>query len=328
MRSKSFEYDVALSFAGENRDYVEEVAKMLKKRKIKVFYDLFEEANLWGKNLYEYLSEIYQNKAYYTVIFISKFYNKKLWTNHERVAMQARAFKEHREYILPARFDDTEIPGILNTVGYINLVDRTPVELAGLIDAKVKREGRTIPETVQSQEGLGNKKPFVFGIKICSIQGHPIAQAKVVLMAKNHTYLEGCTDENGMAYFVIKNKKIFSVLIAHSKYKGCYFPEINASKDIRILMQKTSGTGSVILKKSGEIPGILGKIKPIKKRNKKLVLFADNLAIDGGVEQPFNFELNSAVTVEDNQGKVLHLVFRFFQGSIILLDFYKTKTQT
>src|SRR5439155_24562734 len=32
-----------------------------------------------------------------------------------------RAFMEKREYILPARFDDTQIPGVLPTVGYIDL---------------------------------------------------------------------------------------------------------------------------------------------------------------------------------------------------------------
>jgi len=62
MKNNSYEYDVALSFAGEDRAYVEEVANSLNNRGVKVFYDLFEEANLWGKNLYEYLSEIYQSK--------------------------------------------------------------------------------------------------------------------------------------------------------------------------------------------------------------------------------------------------------------------------
>lgn len=41
-----YEYDVALSFAGENREYVREIAKKLKAKKLKVFYDEFEETNL------------------------------------------------------------------------------------------------------------------------------------------------------------------------------------------------------------------------------------------------------------------------------------------
>lgn len=89
---KNKKYDIALSFAGEDRDYVAEVAISLKKKGISVFYDVFDEVNLWGKDLYVYLSNIYKNEAKYTVIFISKYYNEKLWTNHERQSMQARAF--------------------------------------------------------------------------------------------------------------------------------------------------------------------------------------------------------------------------------------------
>ena len=49
--NESYEYDVALSFAGEDREYVEQVALFLKKKNIAVFYDYFEEVDLWGKNL-------------------------------------------------------------------------------------------------------------------------------------------------------------------------------------------------------------------------------------------------------------------------------------
>jgi hypothetical protein len=58
---------------------------------------------------------VYANRARFTVVFISSHYARKLWTNHERKSAQARAFKERSEYLLPARFDDTDVPGILST---------------------------------------------------------------------------------------------------------------------------------------------------------------------------------------------------------------------
>lgn len=42
-------YEIALSFAGEDRAYVEEVAAYLKKNDVRCFYDGYEEATLWGK---------------------------------------------------------------------------------------------------------------------------------------------------------------------------------------------------------------------------------------------------------------------------------------
>src|SRR4030042_5862224 len=121
-----YDYDVALSFAGENRTYVESVAANLISQGLRVFYDKYEEVNLWGKDLYQHLDLVYRTKANYCIIFISSDYAKKLWTNHELRSAQARAFEENREYILPARFDDTELPGVLPTIGYVDLVKKKP----------------------------------------------------------------------------------------------------------------------------------------------------------------------------------------------------------
>lgn len=48
--------------------------------------------------------------------------------------------RECGEYILPARFDDTELPGILATTGYMDLTDLEPEALASLILQKLGRE--------------------------------------------------------------------------------------------------------------------------------------------------------------------------------------------
>ncbi|MDE0187334.1 MAG: TIR domain-containing protein [Candidatus Poribacteria bacterium] len=115
------EYDVALSFAGKDRHQAERLAKLLDAEGYSVFYDEFERAQLWGKNLYQHLSSVYKDQAHYCVIFLSKHYARKLWPQHELQSAQARAFKESKEYILPVRLDDTEIPGLLETIGYLDL---------------------------------------------------------------------------------------------------------------------------------------------------------------------------------------------------------------
>lgn len=132
-----FDYDVCLSFAGENRAYVAKVADFLRKMGLRVFYDEYEKVSLWGKDLYEHLHEVYGKRARYCAVFISKFYGAKLWTNHERKSAQERAFKQHAEYVLPARFDKTELPGLRDTVGYISLKDLRPKAFAELVVSKL-----------------------------------------------------------------------------------------------------------------------------------------------------------------------------------------------
>lgn len=129
-------YDVCLSFAGEDREYVEGVAAELKRLNVKVFYDRYEEAWLWGKDLYQHLDDIYRNKARFCLIFVSAAYAKKLWTKRELASAQARALREN-EYVLPVRLDDTEVPGLTPTVAYINGRERSPEQLAALVGMKL-----------------------------------------------------------------------------------------------------------------------------------------------------------------------------------------------
>lgn len=126
-------YDVALSYAGEDRGYVDLVATQLRNMGIRLFYAEFERADLWGKDLYVYLDDVYRKLARYCVMFLSENYAGKEWPSHERASAQARAFQEPKEYILPVRLDDTEIPGIRPTTSYLDARILSPEDIAKTI---------------------------------------------------------------------------------------------------------------------------------------------------------------------------------------------------
>ncbi len=156
--SEDFEYDVTLSFAGEQRDYVEAVAAELRSQGVRVFYDNYEQVNLWGKDLYVHLDYIYRKAARYCVLFASADYAKKAWTSHERRSAQARAFEENAEYVLPARFDETEIPGIPPTIGYLHLAELDAKDLADMIVQKIgptQRSNFFPPDPIALYDALG-----------------------------------------------------------------------------------------------------------------------------------------------------------------------------
>jgi len=60
-----------LSFAGEQRGYVELVPQGLKQAELDVFYDQDEEiaARLWGRDLTEYLDYVYRKGSRVCVMF-------------------------------------------------------------------------------------------------------------------------------------------------------------------------------------------------------------------------------------------------------------------
>lgn len=187
-------YDVAFSFAGEQRDYVEKVYKMLHNEYgLKIFYDNDEEnqTNLWGTDLVEKFEEIYGKLSKYCIIFISKEYNEKVWTNFEKRTALSKEIKEKKEYILPARFDDTEIPGIRDTISYIDLSNKSPEEFCNIILKKLgistteKLENDTsdirvnVVQTSMHSNGIGN-----------SINTSHYIEVKVENHGKNSVFLK------------------------------------------------------------------------------------------------------------------------------------------
>ena len=130
-------WDVALSYAGAQRDYAGQVAAALKARGVRCFYDADEQVRLWGRYLAEELPRIYAEESAAAVVFVSADYAGTNWTRLERRAAFGRAVAEAGVFVLPARFDDSELPGLLPDVVTVDLRRYTPAEFADLVAAKL-----------------------------------------------------------------------------------------------------------------------------------------------------------------------------------------------
>jgi hypothetical protein len=75
------------------------------------------------------------------VVFVSAEYAARDWTRLERRATLARALRERPEYVLPARFDDTLLPGLLSDMATVDLRTRTPQQSAVVIADKLAALG-------------------------------------------------------------------------------------------------------------------------------------------------------------------------------------------
>jgi hypothetical protein len=139
----NYEYDIAISFAGEDRKFAENYAKNLDNYGLKVFYDKYETGDLWGKDLYQHLSDVYFRKSRYCAIILSQYYIEKLWTNHELKNAQARQFEQNGEYILPIKLDNSDVKGLLPTIGYLDANMISIDEISELTLKKLNKNNKT-----------------------------------------------------------------------------------------------------------------------------------------------------------------------------------------
>jgi len=131
-------FDVALSFAGTERVYAEELAKRVRDAGFEVFYDEFYPEQLWGKDLVVFFDNIYRKASRYCVMFVSREYADRMWTTYERRSAQARALEERgKEYILPIRVDNTELAGLHSTTGYLSLEQYDIAKIASMLTTKL-----------------------------------------------------------------------------------------------------------------------------------------------------------------------------------------------
>lgn len=138
-RVEEIGFKVALSFPGEKRDYVSQVASELKKilGPGTVFYDMDFKAQLARPNLDNLLQRIYITNSELVVVFLCEEYEQKKWCGIEWRAIKNIIYNKNDEALMFMRFDKADVSGVFDTDGYVDLEDVTPKQAARLIAERV-----------------------------------------------------------------------------------------------------------------------------------------------------------------------------------------------
>jgi hypothetical protein len=149
-----YQYEVALSFAGENRTFAEAVATALRQEGVEVFYDNFYAADLWGEDLSIKLRDVYYGRSRYCIMLLSDHYLQKMWTSFERQqAIERLVEQKGKSYILPVRLDGFkgEVPGFSNLIGYLTVRSSEPQKV---VEQFLQKVGTSFDEIVAGIEGF------------------------------------------------------------------------------------------------------------------------------------------------------------------------------
>lgn len=139
-RVEEIRFKVALSFPGERRDYVAEVAAEVKKRlgAGTVFYDQDFTAQLARPNLDTLLQRIYLNNSDLVVVFLCADYERKVWCGLEWRAIRTIIKNKNDHAIMFMRFDNADVSGAMSIDGYVDLEAYSPVQAARMIVERVR----------------------------------------------------------------------------------------------------------------------------------------------------------------------------------------------
>ena len=133
-------FRVALSFPGERRPYVAEVAAALlaKLGQDSVFYDHYYQSELARPNLDVLLQRIYHQNSDLVVVFLCEDYADKEWCGLEWRDVRDLIKQSLDERIMFLRLDKASIFGIFGIDGYLDISRLSPTETADAIVSRVE----------------------------------------------------------------------------------------------------------------------------------------------------------------------------------------------
>lgn len=141
-------YDLALSFAGENRDLAEAVTQSLVEREMSVFYDKNEQHRILANDVEEYLAPIYRSESRFVLALLSKDYPRKIWTKFESENFKHR-FGENA--VIPIWYTDNT-PGFFDESRKFGGISFNPEEDLSLQASEIANTLSRMMEEIRVQD--------------------------------------------------------------------------------------------------------------------------------------------------------------------------------
>ena len=128
-------FRIALSFAGEKREFVEAVAGILSEYfgEQAILYDKYHKPEFSRADLPYYLPDIYKKNVDLLVVVLCSNYNEKKWCGLEWNAIFDMLNHGDAEKVMLTRFGSASGKGLPDLAGYTDLDNLTPAEAADMI---------------------------------------------------------------------------------------------------------------------------------------------------------------------------------------------------
>ena len=154
--------------------------------------------------------------------------------------------------------------------------------------------------------------------------GEPLSGVEVLALFPNKTWQRAKTDEAGEALLDLYTTHLpMTVYAAAPGYAGGLKQEWLPSRGGLLMeLNLLSAGGSIIFPKAtGHLPGLRGRLNPIRDSSDRTYLYADNIAIEEGRQQPVSFRLGKAIKLTDAFGSELLVTMIDITGRSALVEY-------
>ncbi len=154
--------------------------------------------------------------------------------------------------------------------------------------------------------------------------GEPLSGIDVVALFPNKTWRQGKTDEAGEVAFDLHSTHLpMTVYAAAPGYAaGLRRDWIPQQGGLLLEFERLPTGGSAIFPSgAGHLPGLVGRLNPKRDSSDRTYLYADNIAVEQGQQQPVHFRFGKPMRLTDAFGVELSVTVVDLVGRTSLLEY-------
>ena len=154
--------------------------------------------------------------------------------------------------------------------------------------------------------------------------GTPLAGVELLVLFPNKTWKHSTTDENGDAQVDLHTTHLPMTVFAAAHGFAAHLEQdwVPAKGELAIEMPSLQEGGSAIFPgATGNIPGLSGSLNPKRDTSDRTYLYAANVAINEGQQQPVHFILGEDMRLTDVDGRELLVRIVAIVGKSALLEY-------
>lgn len=155
-------------------------------------------------------------------------------------------------------------------------------------------------------------------------KNEPLAGIEVLALFPNKTWQRAVTDEAGEAELDLYTTHLPMTVYAAAPGRcgGLERKWLPSKGGLLMELGELPCGGSVIFPQAtGHIPGLRGRLNPIRDTSDRTYLYADNIAIEDGRQQPVTFRLGKPIKLTDAFGSELFVTIVDIVGRSTLLEY-------
>lgn len=166
--------------------------------------------------------------------------------------------------------------------------------------------------------------PATAGI-LAHYNNNPLAEVEILMLFPNKTWKRATTDKNGEAQVELHTASLPMTVYAAAPGFAAYLKHdwVPEQRSLEIEMQSLQNGGSIIFSEAtGNIPGLSGRLNPKRDTHDRTYLYASNIAINEGQQQPVTFVPGEDLRLTDADGKELIVRIIAIIGKSALIEYH------